>query len=68
MNNDLQPFCQTFQQVQQQTTRRNQKEAKDIFDKVYSFDEIDDQIDVIGSRGGDICHFRFYNDGTVVEK
>jgi hypothetical protein len=44
------------------------KEAKGIFDKIMSFEEMGDQIDVVGKRGGDICHFRWYADGTMVEK
>ena len=44
------------------------RQAKNIFDKILEFDEMNDQIDVVGKRGGDICHFRWYADGTMVEK
>lgn len=44
------------------------KRAKSIFDKIISFEETGSQIDVVGKRGGDVCHFRFYSDGTIVEK
>jgi hypothetical protein len=62
------PFVKPSSKFSSKQLAEIKRKAKDIFDKVYSFDEMDDQIDVIGSRGGDICHFRFYNDGTVVEK
>ena len=62
------PFVKPASKFSSKQIAEIKRKAKDIFDKVHSFDETDDQIDVIGSRGGDICHFRFYNDGTVVEK
>ena len=44
------------------------KKAKSIFDKIYSFEQTLDHIDVIGITGGDSRHFRFYADGTITEK
>lgn len=44
------------------------KRAKSILDKIYSFEQTLNHIDVVGTTGGDSRHLRFYADGTMTEK
>lgn len=62
------PFVKPESKFSSKQLAEIKRKVKDIFDVVYSFDEMNEQIDVVGKRGGDTCHFRFYVDGTVVEK
>lgn len=62
------PFVKPQSAFTAKQTSDIRKRAKSIFDKILSFEETGNQIDVVGKRGGDVCHFRFYSDGTMVEK
>ena len=62
------PFIKSQSVFSAKQTADIRKKAKSIFDKILSFEETGNKIDVVGKRGGDVCHFRFYSDGTMVEK
>ena len=64
----LNPFFRPHSNFSAKQITEIKQKAKDIFDVILDFSEMNDQIDVVGKRGGDICHFRFYSDGTMVEK
>ena len=44
------------------------KDAWNFFDYILEYYEGTDFIEVIGSRGGDICCYRFYESGLVTER
>lgn len=44
------------------------RDAWNFFDYILDYHEGTDFVEVIGSRGGDICCYRFYESGLVTER
>lgn len=49
-------------------TEKAKKRAKEFMDRILDVYTDRDYVEIVGTMGGDVLTFRFYNDGTVGER